>query len=93
MIAGNGNDEVDIEGTGTSGNIVAGNFIGTDATGTRAIPDQQGDGVFNDGVYLGTGPRRTGSGSTRRRHGPRRRGATSSPATAYDGVEIERRRG
>ncbi len=34
VIAGSGNDGIDIGGTGTDGNIVAGNFIGTDVTGT-----------------------------------------------------------
>ncbi len=46
---------VNIEGAGTSGNIVAGNFIGTVADGTAAMPHQQGDGLFEDGVELGNG--------------------------------------
>jgi hypothetical protein len=34
VIAASGNDGIDIYGAGTDGNIVAGNFIGTDLTGT-----------------------------------------------------------
>ena len=34
VIAGSDNDGIDICGAGTEGNIVAGNFIGTDVTGT-----------------------------------------------------------
>ena len=37
VIAGSDNDGIDIIGTGTDGNIVAGNFIGTDLTGTLAL--------------------------------------------------------
>ena len=36
VIAGSDNDGIDIYGTGTDGNIVAGNFIGTDVTGTHS---------------------------------------------------------
>ena len=32
-----GDHDVLISGTGTDGNVVAGNFIGTDATGTIAL--------------------------------------------------------
>jgi Bacterial Ig domain len=45
VIAGNHNDGVDIYGGGTSGNIVAGNFVGTDLTGALPLGNQ-GDGVF-----------------------------------------------
>ncbi len=49
VIAGSNNDAIDIWGTGTDGNIVAGNFIGTDVTGTRSL------GVAGDGVFLAEG--------------------------------------
>ncbi len=37
VIAGNKNDGVEIDGTGTDDNIVAGNFIGTDLTGANSL--------------------------------------------------------
>ena len=49
VIAGSNNDAIDIWGTGTDGNIVAGNFIGTDVTGTYAL------GIAGDGVFLAEG--------------------------------------
>ncbi len=42
LISGNTNDGVEIFGTGTSGNVVAGNFIGTDISGTLALPNSRG---------------------------------------------------
>jgi hypothetical protein len=49
VIAGSNNDAVDIYGAGTDGNVVAGNFIGTDVTGTLAL------GISGDGVFLADG--------------------------------------
>ena len=49
VIAGSDNDAIDIYGAGTDGNIVAGNFIGTDVTGTRSL------GIAGDGVFLAEG--------------------------------------
>jgi hypothetical protein len=49
VIAGSDNDAIDIWGSGTDGNVVAGNFIGTDATATRAL------GIAGDGVFLAEG--------------------------------------
>ncbi len=49
VISGNGNDGVHIEGAG-SGNMVAGNYIGTDATGTIGIGNGIGNG--GDGVAV-----------------------------------------
>ncbi len=46
IIAGSDNDGVDIIGAGTDGNVVAGNFIGTDVSGTRSM------GIAAYGVFL-----------------------------------------
>jgi photosystem II stability/assembly factor-like uncharacterized protein len=45
LISGNRWNGVDIQHTGTMGNVVSGNYIGTDATGTAAIPNND-NGVF-----------------------------------------------
>ena len=42
VISGNANDGVEISGTGTTGNVVAGDYIGTDPTGTQAVPNYVG---------------------------------------------------
>ena len=42
VISGNTNDGVEIAGMGTTGNVVAGNLIGTDVTGTIAIANYAG---------------------------------------------------
>ncbi len=48
VISGNTGDGVEITGTGATGNVVAGDFIGTDITGTLASPTT--DGVEIDTV-------------------------------------------
>ena len=49
IISGNAGDGVELSGTGTTGNIVAGNYIGTDATGNVAL------GNADDGVEIDAG--------------------------------------
>ena len=41
VISGNDNDGVEIAGSGSTGNLVAGNYIGLNATGNAAIPNHQ----------------------------------------------------
>ena len=48
VISGNAGDGVDISGAGTSGNILVGDFIGTNAGGTAAIANA--DGVDIEGT-------------------------------------------
>ncbi|MGP0069832.1 MAG: beta strand repeat-containing protein [Isosphaeraceae bacterium] len=47
VISGNAGDGVEISGSGTTGNLVVGNFIGTSAAGTAVIANG-GDGVAID---------------------------------------------
>ena len=49
VISGNTTDGVEISGTGTTGNVVEGDYIGTDITGTVAIANR------NDGVEIDSG--------------------------------------
>ncbi len=49
VISGNTGDGVEITGTGATGNVVAGDYIGTDITGTVAIANG------NDGVEIDSG--------------------------------------
>ncbi len=75
VISGNAFDGVEIDRTGTSGNIVAGNFIGTDITGTVAI------GNGSDGVVVVLASGNTIGGTTT--------GARNViSGNAHDGVEI-----
>jgi titin len=50
VISGNVNSGVDVLGSGATGNRFFGNFIGTDTSGTAAIPNS------NPGIYIGGAP-------------------------------------
>ncbi len=68
LISGNGftgdNSGVDIRGEGTSDNLVAGNYIGTDATGSFAIPnDDDGVALFFNASNDTIGGTATGAGN------------------------------
>lgn len=58
IISGNNDDGVFIEGTDASGNMVLGNFIGTDLSGTADLGNSQ------DGVFVGNAPNNTVGGTT-----------------------------
>ncbi len=56
VISGNTGDGVDLTGAGATGNLVAGNYIGTNVNGTAHVPNGSGgaDGG-NDGVLIANG--------------------------------------
>ncbi|MHB8900342.1 MAG: LamG-like jellyroll fold domain-containing protein [Thermoguttaceae bacterium] len=45
VISANLLNGINVEGSGTDRNVIAGNFIGTDVTGTLGLPNKDGDGV------------------------------------------------
>ncbi len=49
LISGNGGEGVGINGVGTNFNVVAGNFIGTDVTGSFSVGNVGGAGVVIEG--------------------------------------------
>ena len=53
VISGNGGSGVYLNGSGTTGNLVQGNYIGTDTNGSLAIPNA-GDGVTVNGAPANT---------------------------------------
>jgi subtilisin-like proprotein convertase family protein len=52
VISGNGGAGLELDGTGTGGNTVAGNLIGTAASGTVALGNGQGVRLHDDGDTL-----------------------------------------
>jgi titin len=50
VISGNGSSGIFLTGTGTTGNVIQGNRIGTDNSGSNAISNVAGDGVTLIGV-------------------------------------------
>ena len=83
IISGNNLSGIYISGAGATGNAVLGNLIGTDRSGTLAVPDGQ-DGVVVDSALSNTiGGIIPGAGnviSGNRSHGVELRGTTSTPA-------------
>jgi titin len=57
VISANGDSGVEIDGAGTSGNVVLGNLVGTDASGTAALGNSRG-------VVIGGGATRNTGGGT-----------------------------
>jgi len=50
VISGNGNDGIFLSGAGSSGNIVQGNFLGTDPTGTLDVGNSADGVIINNGA-------------------------------------------
>ena len=50
----NGNYGIWITGEGTSGNVIVGNTIGTDITGTLALPNAEAGGQVDNGAAYNT---------------------------------------
>ena len=71
---------MDLDGAGTSGNVVAGNRIGTDVTGTRALGNAgRGVSVFGGAQANRIGADRRAAGSS---NAGRRKGPTKKPSKA-----------
>ena len=73
VISANTTNGVDINGSGSTGNIVAGNFIGTDPTGTESLPN--GTGIIIEG------PNNTVGGTTAA-------ACNVISGNTYDGIDI-----
>ncbi len=56
VVSGNANNGILVDGVASTGNVIAGNYVGLDATGTVAIPNS------DDGVDLSDAPNNTVGG-------------------------------
>src|SRR5262249_37616729 len=52
LVSANGTFGIDVRDTGTSGNLVAGNFIGTDVTGTAKLGNDSSGAKGGGGVVI-----------------------------------------
>src|SRR5262249_6219 len=90
IISGNGRDGIDMIGGGTDENVVAGNFIGTDPTGTRALGNTAFGGAPTQGAafnWIGGHPQ---GGTAFAEEGNVISGNGLAPATLFQGVSIYR---
>jgi hypothetical protein len=55
VVSGNGVSGIEIRDSGTTGNVVSGNYIGVDATGTVALGNGTSEGVWGWGVKIENG--------------------------------------
>src|SRR5262249_26619118 len=66
VISGNSGDGIDISGSGTTGNVVLGNYVGTDVSGRSLIPGTvswwKAEGNANDSVRGNGGSLVNGTG-------------------------------
>lgn len=59
LISGNGNDAINHQGVNSSGTLIQGNFMGTDVTGTSAVPNNNSAVFFfnsSNNIIGGTAP-------------------------------------
>ena len=63
VISGNNNEGITINGSNATGNLIAGNFIGTDATGTNRLPNGMGLEFQNNSWGNTVGGSMSGSGN------------------------------
>jgi large repetitive protein len=63
VISGNSFNGIVLTDAGTTGNVVEGNFIGTDATGTAPLGNNGAEGVFVDGPGNTVGGTAAGAGN------------------------------
>ncbi|MGD8473216.1 MAG: right-handed parallel beta-helix repeat-containing protein, partial [Anaerolineae bacterium] len=63
IISGNGSPGVRVFGTGTDYNVIRGNYIGTDPTGTMSVPNNTGVLLWNGARYNVVGGTNPGEGN------------------------------